>query len=67
MVEVAIGDAQGNFLSSGEIAEIMVRGAPVMPRYWNHPNATQEALKNGWLLTDDIGFIDNDGYVTLKN
>ena len=66
-VEVAIGDAQGNFLNSGDIGEIMVRGAPVMPRYWNNPSATEEALKNGWLFTGDVGFIDQNGYVTLKD
>ena len=66
-VEVAIGDAQGNVLQSGDIGEIMVRGAPVMPRYWNNPSATDEALKNGWLFTGDVGFIDPNGYVTLKD
>ena len=61
VVDVAIQGAK----SSGDIGEIMVRGAPVMPGYWNNPAATDQALTDGWLMTGDIGYLDDDGYLTL--
>ncbi len=66
-VEIRIGDATGAPLPEGEIGEIMVRGLPVMPGYWNNPEATEKALKNGWLLTGDMGFLDPDGYLTIRD
>jgi len=59
VVEVAIDAA------NGETGEIMVRGAPVMPGYWQNGAATAHALRNGWLMTGDIGRLDADGYLTL--
>jgi long-chain acyl-CoA synthetase len=67
LVEVAIGDPQGNPLPPGEIGEIMVRGAPVMPGYWQNPEATAKTLVNGWLMTGDVGHLDADGYLTLAD
>lgn len=67
LVELAIGDAEGSFLPAGETGEIMVRGAPVMPGYWQAPEATAKTLRNGWLMTGDIGSIDADGYLTLQD
>ncbi|MDG3041128.1 class I adenylate-forming enzyme family protein [Roseicyclus marinus] len=67
MVEVAIGDATGAPLPTGEIGEIMVRGAPVMPGYWQNPDATAKTLVNGWLMTGDMGSLDADGYLTLAD
>ncbi|NKX45632.1 class I adenylate-forming enzyme family protein [Roseicyclus persicicus] len=67
LVEVAIGDAEARPLPPGEIGEIMVRGAPVMPGYWRNPGATAKALKDGWLMTGDVGHLDADGYLTLAD
>ena len=47
--------------------EILVRGAAVMPGYWNNPAATKATLRDGWLHTGDIGFLDADGYLTLQD
>ncbi len=66
-VEIRIGDADGTPLPQGEIGEIMVRGLPVMPGYWNNPEATEKTLKDGWLMTGDMGFLDADGYLTLRD
>ena len=67
LVEIAIGDATGAPLPPGEIGEIMVRGAPVMPGYWQNPEATAKTLVNGWLMTGDMGHLDPDGYLTLAD
>jgi long-chain acyl-CoA synthetase len=64
-VELAIADARGRPLPPGQPGEIMVRGAPVMPGYWQSPEATARTLRDGWLMTGDIGSLDGDGYLTL--
>ncbi len=66
-VEVAIGGAEGAILPPGEIGEIMVRGAIVMPGYWQNPEATAKTLVDGWLMTGDVGSLDTDGYLTLTD
>lgn len=66
-VEIRIADAHGAPLPQGEIGEILVRGLPVMAGYWNNDAATQKALKGGWLLTGDMGFLDAEGYLTLRD
>ncbi|WP_417807930.1 class I adenylate-forming enzyme family protein [Thioclava sp.] len=66
-VEIAIAGPDGQTLLPGEMGEIIVRGAPVMPGYWRDSNATAKALQDGWLLTGDIGSLDADGYLTLQD
>ncbi|MDA5094194.1 AMP-binding protein [Aliiroseovarius sp. KMU-50] len=67
VVEVTIGDEDGTPLPTGEVGEIMVRGTPVMPGYWNNSEATEKTLENGWLMTGDMGFLDEDGYLTMRD
>lgn len=62
MVEAAIVDENDKFLAPGEIGEIVCRGTQLMARYWDRPEATAEALRNGWLHTGDIGRMDEDGF-----
>jgi acyl-CoA synthetase (AMP-forming)/AMP-acid ligase II len=66
-VEVAIVDASGAPLPTGEIGEVVCRGDVVMSGYWNNPGATAEALRGGWLYTGDMGSRDARGYVTLRD
>ena len=55
-------DDEGNDLPQGEVGEIAIRGHNVMKGYWNRPDATDEVLKDGWLLTGDLARVDDDGY-----
>ena len=61
-VEVGIVDEQDQLQSAGAIGEIVCRGPQTMAYYWNRPDATAEAFRNGWLHTGDIGRMDEDGY-----
>jgi long-chain acyl-CoA synthetase len=54
-------------LPPGEVGEVLVRGDTVMAGYWDNPAATAETLRNGWLHTGDVGCLDADGYLTLKD
>ena len=67
LVEVRVVDAAGQPLPTGETGEVVVRGDTVMPGYWNNPNATAQTLRDGWLYTGDMGALDADGFLTLKD
>ncbi len=49
----------------GEPGEIIAKGPQVMAGYWNNPEETEKALKDGWLYTGDIGYMDGDGYIFI--
>ncbi|MDP4085373.1 MAG: AMP-binding protein [Bacillota bacterium] len=51
----------GEPLPSGEVGEIAVKGPQVMKGYWNRPEETAQVLKDGWLLTGDLGYMDKQG------
>ncbi|MBY6270993.1 MAG: long-chain fatty acid--CoA ligase [Bacillaceae bacterium] len=52
----------GETLPPGEIGELAVKGPQVMKGYWNRPEETEQALKDGWLMTGDLGYMDENGY-----
>ena len=62
IVEVRVANPDG---AAGDPGEVLVRGDTVMAGYWNNPEATARALRDGWLHTGDIGLFDDDGCLTL--
>ena len=63
--EIAIMDAAGSLLPSGQTGEVVIRGDNVTSGYENNPSANAEAFVNGWFRTGDQGVMDADGYLTL--
>jgi long-chain acyl-CoA synthetase len=57
-----VADEKGQELLPGKQGEIVVKGPTVMKGYWNLPEATSETVRDGWLYTGDIGYVDEDGY-----
>jgi long-chain acyl-CoA synthetase len=66
-VEVSIQDESGRQLGAREVGEVCVRGGNVMAGYWNQPDETAKAIRNGWLLTGDIGYRDEEGYYYITD
>jgi long-chain acyl-CoA synthetase len=66
-VEVALRDASGRDVQPGELGEVCVRGDVVMSGYWQNAEASAQALRDGWLWTGDVGVMDEDGFLTLKD
>lgn len=67
LVEVRIAGPDGTALPPGVTGEVLVRGDIVMTGYWNTPVATAQTLRDGWLWTGDMGSLDEDGFLTLKD
>nr|WP_274636158.1 o-succinylbenzoate--CoA ligase [Microbacterium bovistercoris] len=65
--DVKIVDEQGRTLPPGEVGEIWVRGPNVISEYWNRPDATAEAIVDGWFRSGDLGSFDEDGYIYISD
>lgn len=61
-VEMAVRAEDGSFCEPGEVGEIVIRGHNIMKGYFNRPEATAEAIRDGWFHSGDIGKMDEDGY-----
>ncbi|MEZ0123313.1 MAG: class I adenylate-forming enzyme family protein [Candidatus Reddybacter sp.] len=66
-VEIRIADEKGAALPDGEVGEILVSGDTVMHGYWQNPEATAKTIVDGWLYTGDMGMLNAQGYLTLKD
>jgi long-chain acyl-CoA synthetase len=66
-VEIRVADVDDEALPAGELGEVLVRGDIVMAGYWQDKEATAAALRGGWLHTGDLGTLDEDGLLTLKD
>ncbi|WP_053159231.1 long-chain fatty acid--CoA ligase [Pseudomonas sp. P1.8] len=64
-VNVKIVDPQGHEVPRGTVGEIIVRGPNIMQGYWNKPEETAQALRNGWLYTGDAAWMDEQGYLFI--
>jgi long-chain acyl-CoA synthetase len=66
-MEMTIFDNDDKEVPQGQEGEIVLKGPMVMKGYWKLPEATAEVIKNGWLHTGDIGYVDKDGYFFITD
>jgi acyl-CoA synthetase (AMP-forming)/AMP-acid ligase II len=64
-VELSIQGPDGETLPMNEVGEVCARGGNYMERYWNKPEETAEAFRDGWYHTGDAGYLDEEGYLFL--
>jgi acyl-CoA synthetase (AMP-forming)/AMP-acid ligase II len=63
--ELRVVDEEDHDVKPGEIGEIVFRGPQVMSGYWNEPDKTAEAMRNGWMHSGDMATLDERGYLTI--
>jgi acyl-CoA synthetase (AMP-forming)/AMP-acid ligase II len=64
-VDLRIMGTDGSELPSGQVGELVVRAPHVMLGYWNRPQATRDTIKDGWLYTGDLGYVDPEGFLYI--
>lgn len=66
-MQLRVTDTEGSVLGPGEIGELWFRGPMLIRGYWNKPEATAEAIVDGWLRSGDLGTIDEEGFVYVRD
>jgi len=64
---VRIVDSEGNDLPPYQVGEILYQGENLMTGYWARPDATAQAIRDGWFHTGDAGYVDDEGFIFLKD
>ncbi|MEX2393501.1 MAG: fatty acid--CoA ligase family protein, partial [Actinomycetota bacterium] len=64
-IDLIVRDDEGNPVDPGEVGEVTLRSPAAMSEYWNDPEETANTLKDGWLYTKDLGYIDERGCLRL--
>lgn len=64
---VRVVDSEGNDTNAGDVGEVLVSGRHIMKEYWNRPEATSEAIRDGWFYTGDLATIDEEGFVYIQD
>jgi long-chain acyl-CoA synthetase len=64
-VEIRLVDGEDHDVPQGEVGEIIIRGPNVMKGYWQRPEATAEAVRDGWFYTGDLARVDEDGFLFI--
>ncbi|HET6304212.1 MAG TPA: class I adenylate-forming enzyme family protein [Myxococcota bacterium] len=62
VLDMKIVDPDGRELADGQLGELLIYGPTVTPGYWNRPDASAEAVRDGWLHTGDLGYRDPEGF-----
>ncbi len=66
-IDIAVVGPEGRQLPAGEVGEIVIRAGVVMKGYWGRPEATADAIRDGWFHTGDAGYFDADGYLFIHD
>jgi long-chain acyl-CoA synthetase len=67
LLKIVDGEDYTKDLPQGEVGEILIKGPQVMKGYWGNEEATDQAIKDNWLLTGDIGYMDEDGFFYISD
>lgn len=67
IVEIKLCDEDGNEVANGEQGEIRLKSPTLVQGYWNKPEASAESFQDNWLITGDIGYLDDEGYLFITD